>query len=84
MLIKVAFLQVGPKSEQICDTHIRKGKRGICQRRFWEDLVTEDDDLRRQSAVPNHTGQASVRPKCGGLAVQFVHHAIRLGVLLAD
>ncbi|MEJ2789966.1 MULTISPECIES: hypothetical protein [unclassified Pseudoxanthomonas] len=47
MLIKAGFSQAIPKGERIRATRRRKGGHGIWQRRFWEHLITDEDDLCR-------------------------------------
>ena len=46
-LIKSAFSKQIRRDERISPSRIRKGERGIWQRRFWEHLVRDDDDFRR-------------------------------------
>lgn len=47
MLIKGGFSRAIPKGEWIRPARRRKGERGIWQRRYWEHLVCDDDDLQR-------------------------------------
>ena len=47
MLIKAGFSRVVPKGERIRAARLRKGERGLWQRRFWEHLITNETDLRR-------------------------------------
>lgn len=49
MLIKAGFSRSVPKGERIPATQRGKGERGIWQRRFWEPLITDEDDLRRHA-----------------------------------
>jgi putative transposase len=47
MLIKAAFSRsIGP-GECIQGSRLRKGERGIWQRRFWEHQIRDESDLRR-------------------------------------
>jgi putative transposase len=46
-LIKIAFAQTVPKSELRSIVRVRRGERGIWQRRFWEHLIRDEDDFRR-------------------------------------
>ncbi|MDR2239976.1 MAG: transposase [Zoogloeaceae bacterium] len=47
MLIKAGFSRGIPKEETIRATRQRKRERGIWQRRFWEHLITDENDLQR-------------------------------------
>src|SRR6516164_6783116 len=46
-LIKISFAQAIPKTERRSDVHMRRGERGIWQRRFWEHLIRDEEDFRR-------------------------------------
>ncbi len=45
-LIKVAFSKSLPKTERISATRVRRGERGIWQRRYWEHLIRDETDYR--------------------------------------
>ena len=46
-LIKTEFSRRMPAREARSPSRIRKGERAIWQRRYWEHLVRDEDDLRR-------------------------------------
>ena len=46
-LIKAQFSKSIPMGEHIRPSRHRKGERGIWQRRYWEHLIRDDDDLQR-------------------------------------
>jgi len=46
-LIKGAFSRALPNTENIREARAHKRERGIWQRRYWEHLIRDDDDLRR-------------------------------------
>lgn len=46
-LIKAGFSRCLPKGERISESRKSKGERGIWQRRYWEHLIRDDDDLAR-------------------------------------
>ena len=46
-LIKTWFSRQVPHSEQRGVSRIAKGERGIWQRRYWEHLIRDEDDLHR-------------------------------------
>ncbi len=43
--LKSAFSRSLPKGEQVSSSRKSKGERGIWQRRFWEHLIRDEDDL---------------------------------------
>lgn len=47
MLIKSGFSRGIPKVEWVRESRRTKGERGIWQRRFWEHLITGEEDLQR-------------------------------------
>jgi len=44
MLIKAGFSRQLPKNERINKSRVKKGERGIWQRRYWEHLIRDEDD----------------------------------------
>lgn len=42
--IKIAFAKSLPKTERMSAVRVRKGERGIWQRRFWEHTIRDDRD----------------------------------------
>ncbi len=46
-LIKQRFSKEIPKNEQRSMTRIKRGERGIWQRRYWEHSISDQDDLNR-------------------------------------
>jgi len=46
-LIKARFSMVIAEGERRSASRLRKGERGIWQRRYWEHLVRDDDDFAR-------------------------------------
>lgn len=46
-LAKTWFSRHLPAGERRSESRIRKGERGIWQRRYWEHLIRDEDDLRR-------------------------------------
>jgi putative transposase len=49
-LIKAAFSRSIPKTELIRQSRKLKRERGIWQRRYWEHLIRDDDDLEKHVA----------------------------------
>jgi len=46
-LIKGTFSRSIQKSERVSPSRIKRGERGLWQRRFWEHLIRDEDDFRR-------------------------------------
>ena len=46
-LIKAGFSRRLPRNERISKSRQSKGERGIWQRRFWEHVIRDDNDLAR-------------------------------------
>lgn len=46
-LIKMGFSKALPKTERRSAVRIRRGERGIWQRRYWEHLIRDENDFRR-------------------------------------
>ena len=85
MLIKAGFSRRVERAEAIGSSRLRKGERGIWQRRFWEHQIRDDQDLQR------HVDYLHLHPvKHGHIAraAQWpwssIHHYIRTGLLTAD
>jgi putative transposase len=64
--IKGGFSRHIPTGERVSKSRIDKGERGIWQRRFWEHLIRDDDDLSR------HVDYVHYNPVKHG----YVRHAI--------
>jgi len=45
--IKANFSRKLPKTEPISASHLRKKERGIWQRRFWEHVIRDENDLKQ-------------------------------------
>ncbi len=45
-LIKLGFSKALPRTERISAVRIRRGERGIWQRRYWEHLIRDERDYR--------------------------------------
>jgi len=46
-LIKSEFSRMIPKNEKISQSRLKRGERGIWQRRFWEHLIRNEKDYSR-------------------------------------
>ena len=44
-LIKIGFSKALPKTEFLSDVRMRRGERGIWQRRYWEYLIRDERDF---------------------------------------
>jgi putative transposase len=43
-LIKIYFSKQLPKTERITTSRVKKGERGVWQRRFWEHVIRDERD----------------------------------------
>jgi putative transposase len=84
-LIKGFFSRRIPHGERRSASRIARGERGIWQRRYWEHLIRDDDDLRR------HVDYTHFNPVKHGHAVRVAdwpystfHRECRAGRLPVD
>ena len=63
-LFKSGFSRRLPSSESISDSRTGKGERGIWQRRFWEHLIRDEEDLE------NHINYIHFNPVKHGYATK--------------
>jgi putative transposase len=85
MLIKAGFSRAIEQSENIPRSRMKKGERGIWQRRFWEHQIRDEDDL------ANHVNYVHINPVKHGHAAyasawpySSIHRYIRRGHLSVD
>ncbi len=83
-LIKSGFSKAMPKTEYRTDVRIKRGERGIWQRRYWEHLIKNDADYQA------HMDYVHINPVKHGLAKQVVdwpystfHRWVKRGVYKA-
>ncbi|MDR0771045.1 MAG: transposase [Burkholderiales bacterium] len=84
-LIKAGFSRGIPQGERISDARRRKGERGLWQRRYWEHLIVDEDDLQR------HMDYVHINPvkhgyvlRASGWPYSSIHRCIRQGWLSED
>jgi putative transposase len=82
-LIKSRFAQALPRPERL--SHVRKGERGIWQRRFWEHLIRNEADYAR------HVEYCYINPVKHGLVTRVrdwphssFHRDVRAGIVPKD
>jgi putative transposase len=85
MLIKSGFSRGIPKMEWVKESRRKKGERGLWQRRFWEHLILDAEDLQR------HVDYAHFNPVKHGYVKRAsdwpyssIHRYIRRGWLADD
>ena len=85
MLIKAGFSRQLPKNERINKSRIKKGERGIWQRRYWEHLIRDENDYQ------NHVNYIHYNPVKHGYverAIDWpystVHDYVEKGVVNPD
>jgi len=83
--IKSAFSRKLPPGEYISQSRLRKGERGIWQRRYWEHTLRDEDDLTRHIDYihwnPVKHGHA---PSIGAWPYSSFARMVRAGVYAAD
>ena len=84
-LIKAGFSRAMPARERVSSSRRSKGERGIWQRRFWEHLITDEEDLSR------HFDYIHINPVKHGHArraadwpYSSIHRYIRAGWMTAE
>jgi len=84
-LIKSAFSRALPKGERISPSRLRKGERGIWQRRYWEHTLRDAGDYSR------HADYIHFNPVKHGLVTRVrdwpyssFHRMVRLGAYPID
>jgi len=65
-LIKSCFSRGLPRMEKVSASRLRKGERGIWQRRFWEHRIRDENDYRR------HVDYVHINPLKHGYVEQVI------------
>lgn len=85
MLIKAGFSRRVERVEPIGLSRLRKGERGLWQRRFWEHQIRNAEDLQR------HIDYVHINPvkhghveRASEWSWSSIHHYIRTGLLTVD
>ncbi len=78
--IKSAFCSQLPKGERISKSRVKRNERGIWQRRFWEHVISDDNDL------ANHINYVYINPLKHGYVARVCdwpyssfHRDVKLG-----
>ena len=84
-LIKIGFSKGVPRSEHRSAVRLRRGERGIWQRRYWEHLIRDDADYRA------HMDYVHINPLKHGLVERVAdwpystfHRLVAQGIYPAD
>ena len=79
--IKSTFSKSLPKTERLSKSRIKRNERGIWQRRFWEHVITDDNDL------ANHINYVYLNPLKHGYVTKVCdwpyssfHRDVKLGM----
>lgn len=85
MLIKVAFSSQIPHGERISASRLRKGERGLWQRRYWEHAIADEGDLQQHIDYIhyNPVKHGYVR-SASAWPYSSIHRYIKAGDLAAD
>ncbi len=84
-LIKMEFSKAIPRGEKLSAVRVRRGERGIWQRRYWEHLIRDEADYRA------HMDYVHINPVKHGLVERVAdwpystfHHLVAEGVYPSD
>lgn len=84
-LIKAGFSRRITPKERIAASRVRKGERGIWQRRFCENLIRDDDDLARHvDYVHINPARHGYAPRASDWPWSSIHRYIRSGTHAPD
>jgi len=84
-LIKMGFSKAIPRDEKLSAVRVRRGERGIWQRRFWEHLIRDEADFHA------HMDYVHINPVKHGLVKRVAdwpystfHHRVAEGIYPPD
>jgi putative transposase len=84
-LIKTRFARAIPRGEWLSSTRVKRGERGVRQRRFWEHLVRDENELGR------YIEYCAINPVKHGLVTRAVdwpyssfHRDVKRGIFSED
>jgi putative transposase len=84
-LIKMGFSKAMPKTERLSTVRVKRGERGIWQRRYWEHLIRDEKDFQA------HMDYVHINPVKHGLVKCVVewpystfHRLVDMGVYPMD
>ncbi len=84
-LIKAGFSRSTPKGEQRSTSHIGRGERGVWQRRFWEHMIRDEEDLARHvDYIHRNPVKHGHSASPLGWPYSSFHRFVREGLLPAD
>lgn len=84
-LIKAAFSRALPKSEAITASRERKRERGIWQRRYWEHLIRDEEDLERHVAyIHGNPVKHGYVTKAADWPYSSIHRYVKEGLASPD
>ncbi|WP_016956276.1 REP-associated tyrosine transposase [Catenovulum agarivorans] len=78
--LKVNFSQYIEKGESISQSRMKKGERGVWQRRYWEHLIRGEDDLQKHVAyIHNNPVKHGYVSSPADWPYSSIHKYIKLG-----
>jgi putative transposase len=84
-LIKAGFSRQLPKNERVSKSRESKGERGIWQRRYWEHVIRDDDDLvRHVDYIHYNPVKHGYAKRADGWPHSTLHKFIRDGIVRED
>jgi putative transposase len=83
--IKAGFSQALPADPWRSESKLRRGEKGIWQRRFWEHLLCDKDDLQKHiDYIHYNPVKHSLVKKVADWPYSSFHQYVRRGILPAD
>ena len=83
--IKAGFSRGLPKNERISKSRQSKGERGLWQRRYWQHLIRDDDDLARHiDYIHYHPVKHGYVSRVADRPHASTHRYIRGGIVPSD
>ena len=84
-LINAGFSRGLPKNERISKSRQSKGERGLWQRRYWQHLIRDDDDLARHiDYIHYHPVKHGYVSRVADRPHASTHRYIRGGIVPSD
>jgi putative transposase len=84
-LIKAGFSRAVPSGERIGASRLRKGERGIWQRRYWEHQIRDDLDMQRHADYIHYNPvKHGYVARAADWEYSTIHRDIQLGIVTPD
>ncbi len=85
ILIKAGFSRQLPKNERVNKSRLKKGERGIWQRRFWEHLIRDDVDYENHvNYIHNNPVKHGYVERAIDWRYSTIHYYVKRGIVCSD